>query len=409
MKKGTLRPPAETFRILLLAVQTVTVHISWEDQSILKNYYTVVFGDDRDRGGTYLKGMAPRLGMGLRAQEYAEIRRELDECKNPLFFHHDDPDGLCSFLLFYHYKKEGTGVVVKSQPCVNEQFLAKVREVQPDKIFIMDLALVSQEFIDEAKVPIIWIDHHEPQRMQGNVKYYNPRVHDPKDGVPASYLCYHVTNREQDLWLAMVGIVGDWHLTELAAEYSKKFPDLLPPTVTTPEQALFDTKIGLLAKIFSFVLKGSTKDVKKYIRLLTKIKDAYEILDQRDDAGTKIYKRYEEINRIYAELFARAQASVNESRIILFTYEENEYSMTGELSNELLYRHPDKLILIGRQKGGHMRCSLRSTNIILPPLVNESVRELGGHGGGHEHACGCSVPVEKFEEFVMLLTAKLDE
>ncbi len=347
--------------------------------------------------------------MALTPQQYTEIRKALDECRNPLFFHHDDPDGVCSFLLLYQYKKEGTGVIVKSQPCVNVQFLRKVEEVQPDMIFVSDLALVAQEFIDAVKVPIIWIDHHEPQKMQGShVRYYNPRASNHEDGFPAAYLCYHVNGNPDYMWLGMTGTVGDWQLTDLAQEFSQQHPDLLPPQIDRPEVALFDSPIGKLAKIISFILKGKTTDVKKYISFLKKIQNPYEILEQQTPEGKKIYKRYEIINKVYDELYQRAISSVGEGKLILFTYDENEYSMTGELANELLYRNPDKVILIARQKGGDMRCSLRSSKLVLPPIVSECIEGFGGHGGGHEHACGCSVPEQHFKEFVERLKKKIE-
>ena len=115
-----------------------------------------------------------------------QIREELDFCKRPLFFFHDDPDGVCSFLLMYRHVKEGKGICIKSSPKVDMKFLPKVEEYQPDKIFILDLALVNQDFLDAVKVPVIWIDHHDPADRE-HVKYYNPRIEDPKDNTPVSY------------------------------------------------------------------------------------------------------------------------------------------------------------------------------------------------------------------------------
>ena len=50
-----------------------------------------------------------------------------------------------------------------------------------------------------------------------------------------------------------------------------------------------------------------------------------------------------------------------------------------------------------------MKCSLRSSEIILPPLIDKALAGLGGYGGGHEHACGLNVKKEDFEEFVSRL------
>ena len=115
----------------------------------------------------------------LKEKHIKKLRKEL-ECTRPLYFFHDDPDGLCSFLLLYRHIKEGKGVIIKSSPRIDEKYLRKVEEYQPDKVFILDLAVVEQEFIDKVKVPIIWIDHHEPLERT-KVKYFNPRVKNPKN------------------------------------------------------------------------------------------------------------------------------------------------------------------------------------------------------------------------------------
>lgn len=41
----------------------------------------------------------------LKEDEIKMIKEELDSCKRPLFFFHDDADGLSSFLLMYRRKR----------------------------------------------------------------------------------------------------------------------------------------------------------------------------------------------------------------------------------------------------------------------------------------------------------------
>ena len=113
--------------------------------------------------------------MALSKAQITQIRDHLDNCKNPLFFFDDDQDGLCSFLQLYRYKKEGKGIIVKTTPKLDSIFVGKVREYQPDKVFILDVAVVEQDFLDEMKVPVIWVDHHGPFE-RSNVKYFNPRI-----------------------------------------------------------------------------------------------------------------------------------------------------------------------------------------------------------------------------------------
>ena len=65
---------------------------------------------------------------------------------------------------------------MKSDPKVDLKFLRKVQEYNPDKIFIVDVPLLEQEFVDEVKRPVIWIDHHPVLDIKG-IKYYNPLMY----------------------------------------------------------------------------------------------------------------------------------------------------------------------------------------------------------------------------------------
>ena len=325
--------------------------------------------------------------------DYHKLRQEL-ECRNPLYFFHDDPDGLSSFLVLYRHIKEGKGIVVKSHPSVDGKFLRKVAEYHPDKIFILDLAAVSDDFLEEVKVPVVWVDHHMPQKPRG-AHYFNPRL--TTGNIPVSRVCYEAV--KQDLWIAMTGIVGDWFYDPVAKAFSEAYPDLLPAHLRDPAQILFDTPIGKLARIFSFVLKGSTDDAMKCVKILTRIDQPQEILDQTSSRGQYLYKRFERINKEYQELYQQACAKASKSPFLTFVYPGSKMSFTGDLSNELLYRFSEKTIIVGREKSGEVKCSVRSRVKILP-MVQKSLVGVRGYGGGHEYACGVAVHSEDFERWL---------
>ena len=337
--------------------------------------------------------------MALSKIQIQQLRDHLDNCKSPLFFFDDDQDGLCSFLQLYRYKKEGKGIIVKTTPKLGTVFVRKVNEFNPDKIFILDLAVVEQDFLDEMKVPVVWIDHHGPFE-RNNVKYFNPRVSNQEDNHPTSFMCYQVVN--QDLWIAALGCVADWFLPPFIQEFKKEFPDLLDKPYKGPGDIIYNTRLGHLIRIFSFVLKGRTDEVMKCIKILTRMESPYEILNQESAQGKFIYKRYEQANKMYEPLLKDALKTVERSagNLAVFTYKDDKTSFTSDLGNEAIYRFPDKIILIAREKNDEMKCSLRSSKIILPILVEKALTGLDGYGGGHEHACGLNIKTRDFEEFV---------
>ncbi|MBW3005069.1 DHH family phosphoesterase [Candidatus Woesearchaeota archaeon] len=333
----------------------------------------------------------------LSEKEIKQIKDELDTCKRPLFFFHDDQDGLACFLLFYRYVKEGKGQVLKAKPNLTEMHAKKVEDYGADKVFVLDIAMIDQEFIDQAGVPVIWIDHH-PVMKRDNVKYYNSRTKDEKVNIPAAYLCYQVV--KEDLWIAMVGCLGDWYLPGFADEFRQKYPDLIPEKYQTAGEILFETKMGILNKVFSFNLKGNTSDVLKCMKVMTRIESPYEILEQSTPKGKLIYKKYEKINKVYEELKERLLKQKTDKKVLLFRYTEDKLSLTKDLSNELLYMFPDRVIVLGREKSGELRCSIRAMKIDLKPVIEKALLDVDGYGGGHEHACGAAIKLQDVDKFI---------
>ncbi len=346
--------------------------------------------------------------MALTEEQIKKIRAELEDCHRPLIFFHDDPDGLASFLLFYRFVGEGKGVVLKTSPEMGESFVKKVDEYQPDKVFILDKPKVSQDFIDKAKCRIVWIDHHEPVKRH-NVLYFNPRTNDSKDNQPASYICYQAV--QKDMWIAAAGIIGDWVMPDFIDELKEGYNDLLPENIKKPEDILFDSKFGELIRIFSFILKGKNNDAMKCVKVLTRIKEPYEILNQTTAQGKFIYKYYQKIKKNYDALFEdiikKFNAQKNE-RILVYIYEDDKMSFTADLSNEFLYRFPDKTILIGREKNGEIKFSFRSAKHVLPPIVEKSLSGVEGYGGGHECACGIVIKKKDYDRFMENLRREME-
>ena len=328
-----------------------------------------------------------------------QIKTYLENSTNPLIFFDDDSDGLASFLLIYKYLGRGKGVIV-THNAVDDSYLKSVEYYHPDLILVLDKHTITQEFVDKVNVPILWIDHHPPNPIEG-VKHFNPLYSDKKDSRPTSYWCYKLTN--ENLWIAAIGIVADWSL-ELHQDFCKEYKDLTDCKLNEPPDVLFNTKLGTLAKLFTFILKGKKEDVKKSIKILTRIEDPNEILNGTTPRGKFIYKRFEKINREYESLLKDAlENSIKYKNILLYTYSATSTSYTPILSNELQYKFPDKVILVARGKNDSFKISLRSYykgNIILPKLINKALEGLNGYGGGHDHACGGNIHKDDFKTFV---------
>ncbi len=328
--------------------------------------------------------------------ELKEIEEMLAKAENPLFIFDDDQDGLCAFLLLWKSIQRGKGI--PSKGAINEELTKKVQEERADLVIILDKPVVEQAFISSINIPIIHIDHHPPLELKGtNYHYYNPRKENPKDDRPTSYWAYKVT--KQNLWIAMIGIIGDWYIPEFTEEFQKQYPGLIPEA-KHPGQIFFDTDFGKLIRSFVFSLKGKSQVKSQCIKILTRIESPDEILEQKTARGKFIWRHYVEMEKRYQKVLEEGLAIKTRSKILLYTYPTNQDSFTSLVSNELIYRRPDKIILVGRIKENKVIMSLRSTHIKLPEIINKSLEGLNGYGGGHDLACGATVSTDEFGIFM---------
>jgi len=328
-------------------------------------------------------------------KELKEIKSYLEKSENPLFFYDDDPDGLCSFLILKRFLNKGKGVCIKAGT-LDLKFNRKIEEYSPDLVVILDAPIVSQEFVNKINVPIIWLDHHPLSKTKGT-HYYNPLKSDIKDNRPTTFWCYQIT--EQDLWLAVIGCISDCYFPKFAKDFSKQYPDLLPKDIKKPFDALFETKLGELIKIFRFLLKGRVSEVRKSVGILSNIKNPKEILDKTTSKGKYLFKKIQKVKSEYDYLIKQAISEATKDELLIFHAPSNKFAMTGDLSDELMHRFQDKFIIVVREKSGLMKFSMRGWKYDVRKIFKEATKGINAFGGGHVHACGGEVPREFWEEF----------
>lgn len=329
-------------------------------------------------------------------QEIKGIRTMLEKAENPIYLFDDDQDGLCSFLVLWKITKKGKGI--PSKGLLNRDSAEKVKKERADLLILLDKPVVEQEFLDEIRIPIIHIDHHPPLKIKApNYHYYNPRKENDKDTRPTSYWAYQVA--KDNLWIATIGIISDWYIPEFITEFQEKYPGLLPE-VKNPGQALFETDFGKLCRSFAFALKGKSTERNQCLKVLTRIDDPWEIMRQETAKGKFIFKHFEKMEKRYQKIREQAMKVKVKGEIFLFTYPSSEDSFTSLLSNEVVYRHPEKVVIIGRVKEDAVVMSLRSTKHKLPDIITRALEGLEGHGGGHDAACGANVRADQFGTFM---------
>ena len=209
----------------------------------------------------------------LNKKQVQEIREHLEKAQNPVFLFDNDPDGLCSFLLLQRYIGRGRGVAIRSYPGLTKDYSKKILELKADYLFILDKPVVSQDFFNEVEkfnIPIVWIDHHpiNIEDVPEFVDYYNPLFYEdsinsalePNTIEAVTYYCYQISQKKEDLWLAVVGCISDRFIPNFYSDFIKDYPDLSLDSKDAFD-VFYNSEIGKIAKIFSFALKDKTANV----------------------------------------------------------------------------------------------------------------------------------------------------
>jgi single-stranded DNA-specific DHH superfamily exonuclease len=337
----------------------------------------------------------------LTKKQVEEIKEHLDKAQNPLFFFDNDNDGLCSFLLLQRYIGRGKGFPVKTSPELTEDYFRKVRELEPDYVFILDQPEVSDKFFNrvrEVNIPVVWIDHHEIEdnEVPSFVNYYNPVLNKKKSNEPVTALCYQIANKKEDRWIAVIGCIADKFVPDFYPGFRKEFPDL---TIDSKDafEIFYNSKIGEIATMFGFALMDRTTNVINMLRLLMKVKSPYDVLEENTTTHS-IHKRSNELYEKYNQLIKKAKEEIKSSGKLFFFKYGGEISMSADIANRLRYLFPEKTIAVVRITEGRASFSMRGKNIREKVLkIIENIE--GATGGGHEDAVGAQMKAENVDKF----------
>jgi len=349
-------------------------------------------------------------------KQVKEIREHLEKSQNPVFFFDNDSDGLCSFLLLQRYIGRGRGVPIKSFPELSKEYIRKVNELNADYIFILDKPLVSVEFfkeIEQINIPIVCIDHHEIQeKIPEFVNYYNPIYNKTKGNEPTTFLCYQISQKKEDIWIAVVGCVSDRFVPEFYGEFEKRYADLSIENgqkqgeIKNAFDILYNSNIGKIAKIFSHGLKDRTTNVINMLKFLMKVKTPYDVLEE-SNRNYSMHQRFIQIERRYRKLIEKAKENFDDKKRLLFFQYGGDLSISGDLANELSYLFPEKVVVVIYIKGIKANISARGKNV--REIILNSIKGFeGASGGGHEEAVGAQIKVEDIEIFRKNLTELVD-
>jgi single-stranded DNA-specific DHH superfamily exonuclease len=339
----------------------------------------------------------------LTEKENMEIREHLNSAASPLFYFDNDQDGLCSYLLLRRMIGKGAGVPVKTSP-LDMGYFRRIKEFDPDVVFILDQPTVAPEFFEalkEANVKVIWIDHHEIDlsEVPDWVYYYNPLYSGIGTHEPVTALCYEITPRKNDFWLAVIGCIADRFIPSFYSDFLEKYPDLGIDS-DDPFEIFYNSTIGRIARMFGVGLKDRTSLVVKMIKFLSEAKTPYDVLEETRENHT-MHKRFSDIDFKFKKLIEKAKFDVDDSNFLFFKY-SGETSMSADIANKLSYLFPGKYIVVAFVKGVRVNLSMRGVGI--RGLATQVIEKIPyATCGGHDDAVGAQMEESQLEGFVVRL------
>ncbi len=335
----------------------------------------------------------------LTSKQISEIREHLERAQNPLFFFDNDPDGLCAFLLLQRFIGRGKGFPIKSFPKLDESHFRKVVELGADYIFVLDKPEVSEEFLKEAEqrnLPVVWIDHHDVEKLKlpDFVSYYND-FFNKNGGLPTTELAYEVTQKKEDLWIAVAGCISDRFVPDYYSGLKKDYPEMYLKSDDAFD-ILYNSGIGKVVRMMSFGLKDRVTNVIQMLKFLMKAQSPAEVLEEgRSNFG--MHKRFEQIDKKYRKFLGKAVGVATDDNVLFFSY-SGDMSISSDLANELSFRFPEKIIVVAYLSGTKINISARGKDV--RKIILKALEGLeGATGGGHEEAVGAMIHTEDLEVF----------
>lgn len=337
----------------------------------------------------------------LDKKQITEIREFLESAQYPLFFFDNDADGLCSYAILQRSIGRGHGIPIKSYPELSSQYFKKVNEYNPDIVFILDKAEVSEGFINNVtsrNIPIVWIDHHPTKTSESLIRktnYYNVG----ENCEPVTYAAQKIFNKQENLFLAVIGCISDVYMPDFADKFCKNYPELFNMSLSAFD-SLHLTELGKIVRMINFGLMDNSTNVSKLISFVEEAKGPCDFLEE--NSMTKdFHKRYDTLNAELNKLVLKAEKVNNNSNILLFSY-EGKTSMSAILSNQLFFNYPDKTIVVAYKKPDKINLSIRGHKALeITKIITDNI--VGATGGGHKEATGAMIPTTKLDKLKKII------
>lgn len=325
-----------------------------------------------------------------------------------VIIYNNDGDGISACTIVKKFL-ERTGrkkpyIIAQPMP-MDKNLVQRVKMTLPHKIIFLDMAADQQLSILKQLsgfCEILIIDHHQVHKNMNSSKiaHYNPRLDDREVYQSTSYciykICSKITDMEDALWVAGVGMVSDYALgdsKDLVKQIKEKY---------NVGDKLYDTKLGRIADMISSTSATKALSCDQMVEVLNNA--TLEEFDRTTNAE-KMIESYDIIKQEMSHLEEDVEHNSEKIGKVIFYNINSKYKLTSPLSTRASEKHQKSLIVIFEKIGNHIKVSSRNQakNINAGKVMQKAAGEVGGSGGGHEAAAGATIPVGEWDRFKELV------
>jgi len=334
---------------------------------------------------------------GGTVEEFYEKSKEYVNKDFDLIVTDQDPDGLCSALVYFLNNRKG------KFKCTRKAFTKE------------DVEKWKEEGIKEILALDFWPLKYSELEAFEEIIIINPQI----VGLPninSSELVYRMLP-SRDFFardISTIGTVCDYQVEtakekvyETIREYKGLFPTLMPLVEEDKLDSynIWNSNFKILCDMFwaPYILKGEEGGEELIRKIQAFIPFTFtELLGWSNNNGTQYLKALgKELGEVFAKEKEHFEKTKREEGEFIF-YESNSHKrITSKFSSILSEENPDKIIVMrSKTEDGSYKYSLRrrKQEVALNKAAEKACLGLGCQGGGHEEAAGV-LDVRNPEEF----------
>ena len=338
----------------------------------------------------------------LKAKKFLESITPRDSV---VMIFNNDADGVSSCVLIKKLleMRNIKDIFIISQPMPTEKnLIKKVQTTVPTKIIFLDIAIDQQANVLKKLAgicDILIVDHHQITNDMNSdtITHYNPRFGGAKIYQSTSYcaykLCSAITGMAEWLWIAAVGMIGDYNLNDsqdMVNEIRKKY------SITGQ---LYDSLLGRFADMISAARATKVMSCEEMVELFGKALSPqdFEKLQGAEKLIDAYKKTENEIVSIMADIEKTAEKTGN---IILYNI-KSEYNLASPISTKLSEKYFNKIVIIYSHAGNKVKISARnqSQKWDVAGLLQRAAHGMKASAGGHAAAAGATLQASDWAVF----------